>query len=545
MSTSPYPNHRPPIMGRNGMVSSAHYLASMAGLRVMMEGGNAVDAVVAVAATLNVVEPYMSGLGGDGLMAITLPGASEPVILDYSGGAPYEATLDNMTPDAMEAGPRAMLVPGAPAGWLSALDRYGSLPAERVFADAIRLAEDGAPVSFRNVEFFGIGAKQIQGNQDALDTFLPGGTLPRAGSTLRQPKLARTLRRLAEGGIGEFYGGALGRELVASVRAAGGFLSDDDLAAFQVQWQQPLSVDFRGYQVFAPPPPCAGFQYLQTLKMIEDDDLAALGHNSAGYLHLFVETVKLAIADRLAYTMVDAVDKHDLLDSGYLAARRREIDPERAAYGPGERFDSPETKDARSVRAGKILTRRNGEHTTHFAAADASGMAVNVTQSLGNPFGSGFMAGETGLMLNNFMNWVDLDPDSPNVLAGGKQMENCMAPPQIYRDGRFLMTMGTPGSWGIPQTQAQAILNVLAFGMHVQQAIEAPRVRHMGGDKLSIEGRIPEAVADELARRGHAVTILPDYTWAVGGMHGIMRDPESGVLIGGADPRRDGYAVGW
>jgi gamma-glutamyltranspeptidase/glutathione hydrolase len=168
-----------------------------------------------------------------------------------------------------------------------------------------------------------------------------------------------------------------------------------------------------------------------------------------------------------------------------------------------------------------------------------------VTQSLGNPFGSGFMAGETGLMLNNFMNWVDLDPASPNVLKGGKQMENCMAPPQVYRDGRFLMTMGTPGSWGIPQTQSQAILNVLAFGMNVQQAIEAPRVRQMGGDKLSVEGRIPGAVAGALARRGHAVTLLPDYTWAVGGMHGIMRDPESGVLIGGADPRRDGYAVGW
>jgi len=545
MSAPVYPNHRPPIMGRNGMVSSAHYLASMAGLRVMMEGGNAVDAIVAVASTLNVVEPYMSGLGGDGLMSITLPGATEPIVLDYSGGAPYEATLDNVTPESMVAGPRAMLVPGAPAGWLTALERYGTLPPERVFADAIRLAEDGAPISYRNVEFFGIGRNQIANNEDAMATFFPGGDAPRPGSLLRQPKLARTLRRLAEGGIDEFYRGSLGREFVSAVRAAGGFLSEDDLAQFQVQWQQPLSVDFRGYQVFAPPPPCAGFQYLQTLKMLEDDDLVGLGHNSADYLHLFVETVKLAIADRIAFTMDDSVDKRDLLDPAYVAARRREVDAERAAYGPGERFDSPETRDSRAVRAGKMLTRRNGEHTTHFAAADASGMAVNVTQSLGNPFGSGFMAGETGLMTNNFMNWVDLDPNSPNALEGGKPMENCMSPPHVYRDGRFLMTMGTPGSWGIVQTQPQAILNVLAFGMHVQQAIEAPRVRHMGGDKLSVEGRIPQSVIDELTRRGHAITVLPDYTWAVGGMHGIMRDPESDVLIGGADPRRDGYAVGW
>lgn len=545
MTVIHYPNHRPPIMGRNGMVSSAHYLASMAGLRVMMEGGNAVDAAVAVASTLNVVEPYMSGLGGDGLMSITLPGASEPVIIDYSGGAPMEATLDNMATEAMEAGPQAMLVPGAPAGWLTALERYGTLPPARVFADAIRLAEDGAPISYRNVEFFEIGRKQISNNPDAMATFFPGGGAPQPGSLLRQPKLARSLRRLAEGGIDEFYHGSLGREFVAAVRAAGGLLSEDDLAAFQVQIQQPLSVEFRGYQIFAPPPPCAGFQYLETLKMLEEDDLVALGHNSADYLHLFVETVKLAIADRMAYTMDASVDKRDLLDPAYLAARRSEVDAERAAHGPGERYVSPESKDPRAVRAGKLLTRRNGEHTTHFAAADASGMAVNVTQSLGNPFGSGFMAGETGLMTNNFMNWVDLDPDSPNVLLGGKPMENCMSPPQVYRDGRFLMSMGTPGSWGIVQTQPQAILNVLAFGMHVQQAIEAPRVRHMGGDKLSVEGRIPEAVVSELTRRGHAVTVLPDYTWAVGGMHGIMRDPESGVLIGGADPRRDGYAVGW
>lgn len=545
MSAPSYPNHRPPVMGRSGMVSSAHYLASMAGLRVMMEGGNAVDAAVAVASTLNVVEPYMSGLGGDGLMSITLPGATEPIVLDYSGGAPMEATLENMTAGSMEAGPTAMLVPGAPAGWLTALERYGTMSPERVFADAIRLAEDGAPISYRNVEFFEIGRETISNTPDAMDTFFPGGEAPRPGSLLRQPRLARTLRRLAEGGIDEFYRGSLGREFVAAVRAAGGLLSEDDLARFQVQIQQPLSIDFRGYQVFAPPPPCAGFQYLQTLKMLEDDDLVGLGHNSAEYLHLFVESVKLAIADRIAYTMDDDVDKRDLLDPAYLAGRRHDVNLERAAYGPGERFDAPETRDPRSVQAGKVLTRRNGEHTTHFAAADASGMAVNVTQSLGNPFGSGFMAGETGLMTNNFMNWVDLDPESPNVLAGGKPMENCMSPPQVYRDGRFLMSMGTPGSWGIVQTQPQAILNVLAFGMHVQQAIEAPRVRHMGGDKLSVEGRIPESVVSDLARRGHAVTVLPDYTWAVGGMHGIMRDPESGVLIGGADPRRDGYAVGW
>jgi gamma-glutamyltranspeptidase/glutathione hydrolase len=543
--TPAFPSHRPAVMGRQGMVSSAHYLASMAGLRVMMDGGNAVDAAVAVAAALNVVEPYMSGLGGDGLMAITLPGAPAPIILDYSGGAPLEASLATITEQRMTQGPAALLVPGAPGGWLAALGRYGSLPAQRVFADAIRLAEDGAPVSFRNVEFIGIGASQIAPYENSAATFMPGGEIPRAGSILKQPKLARTLRRLAEGGAAEFYSGSLGREVVGAVRAAGGVLSDVDLANFQVEWQAPLSVDFHGWQVFAPPPPCAGLQYLQTLLLVAGDDLVALSHNSAGYIHLLIEAIKLAEADRMEYTQ-RPIDHAGLLDPEYVRQRREQIDPGSAAYGPGERWNSPESRDPAAVQPGEPrITRRAHEHTTHFAAADASGMAVNVTQSLGNPFGCGFMAGDTGLMLNNFLHWTDHDPESPNALAGGKKMENCMAPPQVYRDGRFVMTMGTPGSWGIPQTQTQAILNVIAHGMNVQEAIEQPRFRHIAGREIAVESRVPASVTDDLSALGHIVTRVPDWSWLVGGMHGIYRDPQSGVLMGGADPRRDGYAVGW
>ncbi|RIK43482.1 MAG: hypothetical protein DCC58_09565 [Chloroflexi bacterium] len=544
-SAATYPNYRPAVMGRHGIVASAHYLASMAGLRVLMDGGNAVDAAVATAATLNVVEPYMSGLGGDGLMAITLPGASAPIILDYSGGAPAEASLATIARDRMTQGPMALLVPGAPGGWFAALERYGNLPAERVFADAIRLAEHGAPVSHRNVEFFSIGAPQIAPYSNAVETFMPGGVVPRAGSLLRQPKLATTMRRLVEGGAAEFYRGSLGREVVAAVRAAGGVLSEDDLATFQVEWQEPVSIDYHGWQVFAPPPPCAGFQYLQTIKMLEDDDLVALGHNSAAYIHLLIEAIKLAEADRMEYTQRQ-VDHAALLTADYTRSRRAQIDPAAARYGTGERWNSPESRDPRAVQPGTPRFTRNAhEHTTHFATADGNGMAVNVTQSLGNPFGCGFMAGETGLMLNNFLHWTDHDPDSPNMLASGKKMENCMAPPQVYRDGRFVMTMGTPGSWGIPQTQTQAILNVLAHGMHVQQAIEQPRFRHVAGFGIAVESRVPESVTDELRALGHDVQRIPAWSWLVGGMQGIYRDPESGVLLGGADPRRDGYAVGW
>ena len=536
-----FPSGRPAVMGRNGMVTSAHYLASMAGARVLMDGGNAVDAVVATAATLNVVEPYMSGMGGDGLLSISLPGASEPLVLDYSGAAPAAASATTLSAAETLAGPKAPLVPGALGGWLAALERYGSLPAKRVFADAIRLAEEGAPVSFRNTEFITLAAQTIRPGANAAGTFLPNGAPPRPGSVLRQPNLARTLRRVAEGGAELFYRGELGREIVGAVRAAGGLLTEADLAAFQVEWQQPLSISFHGYRVFVPPPPCAGFQMLQTLKMLETDDLPALGHNSAAYLHLLLETIKLAEADRIAYASRADVEHRQLLDTAYARERRALVDAQRAAFGTGERFNSPQTHDPAAVQPG----RPTHEHTTHFAAIDRDGLAVNVTQSLGSPFGSGFMAGETGVLLNNFLHWTDLDLQSPNALAGGKKMENCMAPPQVYHDGRFLMTMGTPGSWGIPQTQAQAILNVLVWGMNVQEAIEAPRARHTAGRGISIEGRVLSSITDELAALGHEVTRLPDYSWLVGGMHGIYRDPETAVLMGGADPRRDGYAVGW
>ncbi len=438
-------------------------------------------------------------------------------------------------------------MPGALAGWLHAQEKYGRLTPAESFADAIRLAEEGAPVSYRNHEFITMAADHIRGNAAAAGTFLVDDAAPRPGGLLKQPNLARSMRRVVEGGRDAFYRGDLGREFVAAVQAAGGILTTDDLANFTVREKQPLSIDVFGCTVFSPPPPCSGFQYLQTLGMLADEDLVGMGHNSADYLHLLLEAIKLATADRIHATMVDEIDHTTLLERDYLRERRSQINPTNAALGLGERFDEPATHDSAAVQPGAraTITRRNGEHTTHFAVVDADGMAVNVTQSLGNPFGAGVMAGETGLMLNNFLNWIDLDPASPNALQPGRQMENCMSPPQVYRDGRFLMTMGTPGSWGILQTQAQALLNVLAFGMHVQDAIEAPRVRLTSGRTVMIEGRVPAEVRADLAQRGHDVETLPDFTWAVGGMHGIMRDPETHVLIGGADPRRDGAAVGW
>jgi gamma-glutamyltranspeptidase / glutathione hydrolase len=532
---------RPAVMGRNGVVASAHPAASLAGLRVLMAGGNAVDATVAIAATLSVVEPYMSGLGGDGTMMITTPGASQPIALDFSGPVPAAARAGDLSEADTLTGPKAPLVPGSPAGWFAALERFGTLPPQVVFADAIELAEQGAPITHKNAEFIAAAADRLRRFDDAAATFLPNGEAPRPGSLLRQPLLASTYRQLVEDGPDAFYQGDVGAEMVRAVQEAGGYLDHDDLKSFEAEWQEPLRGRFRDFEIFGPPPPSCAVEYLILLAMLEDEDLTGMGHNSADYLHLLIESIKLASADRIEYTMRRDVNVTDLLAPDYISERRLQVDSARAARGQGERYGGAREG---AVSAGRI-SRRASEHTTHFGAADASGFAANVTQSVGLPFGSAFMAGETGIMLNNFLNWTDLDRDSPNALEPGKKMENCMSPGHIYRDGSFYATIGTPGSWGILQTTPQMMLNMLAHGMNIQEAIEAPRARFFGGRAVTMEDRIPAAVRDELSRRGHEITLLGPLHYSVGGGHGTLRDPESGVFQGGADPRRDGYALAW
>jgi gamma-glutamyltranspeptidase / glutathione hydrolase len=529
---------RPAVMGKNGVVACAHFTASLAGHKALMNGGNAVDAVVAIAATLNVVEPYMSGIGGSGLMQITSPDRDTPVVLNYTGGAPGSISKDGLTKDELTKGPKSIEVPGALAGWFAAHERYGSLPFADLLAMAIDLAENGAPVSHKNQTFINDATEQIHDEGDARATFYPDGSPPKSHSLLRQPALAETYRRIAADGPGVFYRGPIGERVAAAVQAAGGFLSVDDLASYEVEWSEPISIDFAGYTLYGGQPPICSFETFQVLRILEQDDLTGMGHNSADYVHRLIEAIKLASADRIAYAQQQGFDPASVLSDDYIASQRARIDDSVAAVGQGESYgEVPES----AVMAGRPFS----EHTTHFAAADASGMAVNVTQTLGSPFGSGFMAGDTGIMMNNLLNWTDLDERSPNALEPGKRMENPMSPAQIYRDGQFIATIGTPGSWGILQTTAQMILNLLVHEMNIQEAIEAPRVRFMGGKRVFAEERIATEIRDELVRRGHEIEPIGLLSWQVGGGHGTYRDPASGVFSGGADPRRDGYAMAW
>jgi gamma-glutamyltranspeptidase / glutathione hydrolase len=529
--------YRPTVMGRRGVVTSAHPLASMAGIEILLAGGNAVDAAVAVASTLNVVEPFMSGAGGIGLMLISR--GDERHVLDFIGRAPKAADATRCTDDELVGGPKSCATPGNLGGWLAALERFGTMDRARVLAPAIGHAERGVPLTWKNVEFVEQGRATLERSPEAERLYRPNG-VPRPGALATYKDLASTLRQVAEGGAEVFYRGPIARSIARAVREAGGWLSEDDLGDFRPEWREPATITYRGARVYSMPPPFSAFQMLQTLNILEGHDVRGFGHNSVDYLHHLIEAVKLASADRLAYAYTDAVPIGGLLSKRYAESQRARIDPKRAAVTEGERHNP--RKLAQQVTEGHPAKFAD-EHTTHFACADASGMVVSVTQTLGVPFGSGFAVPGTGIVLNNILKWMDRDSASPNVVRPGRKAGTMMSPTQVFRDGSFALSIGTPGSYGILQTTAQMLLNVLDFGMNVQEAIEAPRVRVYRDRLVDAEARITPDVRDGLAQRGHDVNPIADWSWIVGGGQGLMRDPESGAFMAGADPRRDGYAL--
>jgi gamma-glutamyltranspeptidase / glutathione hydrolase len=531
--------YRPTIMGTRGAVASAHPLASMSGIRVLLDGGNAVDAAVAVGSALNVVEPFMSGAAGIGLMLISRARTRERHVLDFIGPAPRGADPTRCTEDELAGGPKSCATPGNLGGWLAALERFGSMPRQKVLAPAIDLAENGVPLTFANVKFFEQSRAQLARSAEAQRLFLGNGG-PRPGKVVTYKELAGTLRQVAEGGAEAFYRGPIATAITRAVQEAGGWLALEDLAAFKPEWREPLAIPYRGREVCSVPPPFSAFQMLETLNILEGFDLAGWGHNSPDYLHHLIEAIKLGSADRLAFAYSGAPPIAGLVSKAYAAAQRARIDPARAAVSEGERHN-------RERLAGQIAEGHPAqfvnEQTTHFACADAEGTVVSVTQTLGMAFGSGFAVPGTGLVLNNILKWSDRDPGSPNVLRPGRKSGTMMSPTQVFRDGAFALSIGTPGSYGILQTQPQMLLNFLEFGLNLQEAIEAPRIRVYRDRLVDAESRIGEATRAELGRRGHQVNVIDDWSWVVGGGQGIARDPESGALMAGADPRRDGYAL--
>src|SRR3989442_247035 len=366
--------YRPTVMGTRGVVTSAHPLASMAGIQMLQAGGNAVDAAVAVGSTLNVVEPFMSSAAGIGLMLISRGRTGERHVLDFIGRAPRASDPAACTDDELAGGPKSCATPGNLGGWLAALDRFGSMDRVRVLAPAISLAEDGVPLTFKNVEFFDKARAALARSQEAQRLYLGNGG-PRAGGIATYKELASMLRQVAEGGAEAFYRGPIARAIARAVREAGGWLTEDDLAGFAPEWREPVAITYRGWQVLSVPP-FSAFQMLETLNILEGYDLESFRHNSVDYLHHLIEAVKLGSADRLAYAYGADVPIHGLLSKPYAASQRARIDGKRAAVSEGERHDP--RKLAAQIVEGHPADFMH-EQTTHFACADAAGTVVSVT----------------------------------------------------------------------------------------------------------------------------------------------------------------------
>jgi gamma-glutamyltranspeptidase / glutathione hydrolase len=530
-------------MGRRGMIATSQPLASAAGLEVLRAGGNAVDAAVTAAAVLAVTEPTMTGIGGD-LFALVFD-ARDGVLhgLNASGCTGRSASADRLLADGHARlpvrGPLSITVPGAVNGWSELLARHGTITLGAALQPAIEYARHGFPVCEIVAGQWQAVEAVLAADEAAAQTFLPDGRAPRAGEVFRNPDLAHTLDLIAAGGAEVFYRGAVARKIGRHLAERGGLIDEHDLAACAADWVAPIRTSFRGCEVFELPPNTQGFVVLEMLNILERDDLRALGHNSAAYLHLLAEAKRIAFADRDAW-LADLRHVPDgllaaLLSKNYARARRQEIDPCRAAKNvrAGEFRDSaPRDDTAAPDGAGD---------TVYLTAVDGQGNVVSLIQSLFESFGSAVVVPGTGVVLHSRGSLFVLDPRHDNCLGAGKRPLHTLIPAMLFRGGRPLLSFGVMGGDLQPQGHVQVLLNLLEFGMNVQEAGEAARVRH-APDGMAVESGVDSAARAGLAERGHRVF---EASGVFGGYQGIEIDADRGVLMGGSDPRKDGVAIGY
>lgn len=548
-------------MGRNGMVSSGHPLASQAGVGVLMQGGNAVDAAIAVAAATSVVEPLMSGIGGDGFMMIYWKNSDEIKVVNATGASPAAATRDRFVPSGIPfKGILSVSVPGLLDGWIEAHQRYGILKLSQVLEPAIELAESGFPVSHKLAEAIAADTLLCE-FPTSRAVFTRDGIPLKPGEILYQKDLGKSLQIIAEQGRESLYSGSIGQGIDRFMREQGGLLTLEDLKGHNTRWQDPIFINYHGHDIYEAPPNSSGHVLLQELNLVENFDLNSLGCNTAESIHLMVEAKRMAFADREAYLadpeFVD-VPIEGLLSKDYAAERAKSIDLDVAAtrVNPGEPW-TYQSGGRPPKRISKVTA--SPEDTTCFVVVDRWGNAVSQLQSIQSTFGSSLIAGDTGILLNNRMTYWHLEEDHVDVLKPGKRVRHTMNPVMVFSrngDTRDLkLVCGTPGADTQVQTNLQVVTHVVDFGMTVQEAVEAPRWRHLQNptestyphttrDQINIEGRFGEKVFSGLERRGHKVVKIGDWE-GVGSQVMIQVDHDEGALHGGADPRRDGYAVGW
>ncbi|HVM30974.1 MAG TPA: gamma-glutamyltransferase [Candidatus Limnocylindrales bacterium] len=556
---------RPPTRAPLAMVSTSHYLATASGLRMLQNGGSAVDALIAANAVLCVAYPHMAGLGGDGFWLIHDPRDKKVRALDASGPAAAMATRSWYSGRAEDGeipsrgGLAALTVPGAVDGWREAHEAYGRLSWRELFDDAIRYASQGVPVSRSLADWLTKDVPVLKQDDDAAGIFLHQGHARREGERLIQDGLARSLDVIArDGARAGFYDGGLAEELCGALESKGSPLRTEDLAAYRAEWVEPIETTYRDHRVLEFPPATQGFAALQVLNLIEDWDLVSWGDGSADYFHHMAEAVKVAFADRDAWLtdprFVDIpLDK--LISKDYARERRDLIKADTALemteVEPGIEWDSERRREEAGAGAGRGARRRSPDgDTVYFCAVDADGLVVSAIQSVYHDFGAGIVAGETGIIPQNRGSFFSLDDDHPNRLEPGKRTFHTIIPAMLLDGDEPRMAFGSMGGEGQPQTHAALLTRVLDFGYDVQQAIEAPRWlmgRTWGVESrdLSLEGRVADEVLRELERRGQPVKVLANWDDNMGHAAAIRLDPESGFLEGGADPRGDGAAAGY
>lgn len=537
------PEQRPVALGLRGMVASAHPVAAVVGLTILQRGGNAFDATVAVAAAEGVLLPMMCGLGGDAFAVLYDARRRDLVGLNGSGVAAAGATREYYVSHGFRTMPldgvHSVGVPGAVSVYEALWKRYGTLPWAELWAPAIRLAEEGVAITEHVSHRIAERADLLARYPASARVFLPGGQPPAAGARWAAPELARSLRLVAQGGADMFYRGELASRLRAFLGREGALFAPEDFAGQEAQVYPPIATDYRGVTVYETAPPSQGFLLLEQLNILEGFDLAALAPLGADRIHLLVEAKKLAFADRNRHAGDPAVVRWplaQLISKAHAAQRRRAIDPRRAGAPEG------------------ALVPEYSADTSYFAVADGDGNAVSFIHSLSASFGSGVLAGDTGIMLNNRAGrGFSLEDGHPNVLAPGKRTMHTLNAYLICRDGRPWLVGGTPGGDQQTQWSVQAITNVLDHGMSLQAAVEAPRWFSFPGtdpanlDKamvLRAEQRVPEATRAELEARGHVVETFGP--WSGGGAVQLIQiDQASGLIRGASDPRAGGLALGF
>ena len=552
MATAQFPGDRPApnphatrsvVMARNGAIATSQPLATAAGLRVLQSGGNAIDAAVTAAAVLSVVEPTMNGPGGD-LFAIVYDAKTKSIHgLNASGRAPATATLDEFKRRGLQRvplrGELSVSVPGVVDGWNELLTRHGTITLAQALQPAIGYARDGYAVSEIIAWQWREAADVLARDRNAAATFLPGGKPPSPGEVFRNPALATSLEQIARGGRDAFYRGPIAAAIGQDMQRRGGLLTAQDLAAHHADWVDPISTTYRGYEVLELPPNTQGIAALEMLNILEGYDLRALGHNTAAYLHLLVEAKRIAFADRDAWlgdpSTTPAAALQRMLSKDYAAERRHEILDDRTA------------REVRPLSLSGRSTPDGGDHpiamgdTVYLTAADSAGNVVSLIQSLYETFGSGIVAGDTGIVLQDRGSLFSLTPGHPNQIAPGKRPFHTLVPAMVLKDGRPWLSFGVMGGDMQPQGHVQVLLNLIDFGMNVQEAGEAPRFRHTGNG-LALESAVSAEARFGLNARGHRLLDTPG---VFGGFQGILIDPATRVLMAGSDPRKDGMAAGW